>query len=121
MIAKDTLLLLQRRMEGELYTDMLHKAVYATDASVYRKVPLAVACPKSKNDIKMLISFAGTHGVSLIPRAAGTSLAGQCVGEGIVVDVSKYFTNIVDVDEVAQTVTVEPGVIRDELNTHLAP
>ena len=121
MIVKDALSLLQHRMEGELYTDMLHKTVYATDASVYRKIPLAVAFPKSKDDIKTLIAFAGTHGISLIPRAAGTSLAGQCVGEGIIVDVSKYFTRILEVNETAGTVTVEPGVIRDELNAYLAP
>ncbi|MCB0376022.1 MAG: FAD-binding oxidoreductase, partial [Sinomicrobium sp.] len=121
MIAKDTLFFLQHTIEGDLYFDELHKAIYATDASVYRKVPLAVACPKSKTDIKALIAFAKDHRVSLIPRAAGTSLAGQCVGEGIIVDVSRYFTGILHVDAAARTVTVEPGVIRDELNAHLQP
>ncbi len=119
MNPRESLILLRETMEGDLYSDALHKAIYATDASVYRKIPLAVACPKSGKDIKALIAFAKEHHIPLLPRAAGTSLAGQCVGEGIIVDVSRYFTRILAVDEKAQTVTVEPGVIRDELNQYL--
>ncbi len=112
---------LELSMDGELYYDTLLKALYATDASVYRILPLAVAYPKTKEDIKRLISFAKTHKTSLIPRTAGTSLAGQCVGEGIVVDVSKYFTKIIGVNKQEKTVTVEPGVVRDQLNNYLKP
>ena len=112
---------LKNQLEGEFFTDDLMTSLYATDASVYRKLPLAVAYPKTSADLKLLIDFAQTHKTSLIPRTAGTSLAGQCVGEGIVVDVSKYFTNIINVDENAKTVTVQPGVVRDELNNYLKP
>ncbi|WP_408611490.1 FAD-binding and (Fe-S)-binding domain-containing protein [Flavivirga abyssicola] len=112
---------LKDKLSGELYYDDLIKSIYATDASVYRILPLAVAYPKDKEDIRLLITFAKTHKTSLIPRTAGTSLAGQCVGEGIVVDVSKYFTKIIDLDEKAQTVTVQPGVVRDKLNNYLKP
>ncbi|WP_263649828.1 FAD-binding and (Fe-S)-binding domain-containing protein [Rasiella rasia] len=112
---------LSNELEGELHHDMLHKSLYATDASVYRMLPLAVAFPKTTKDIQHLILFAAKHKTSIIPRTAGTSLAGQCVGEGIVVDVSKHFTKIISVDETAKTVTVQPGVIRDELNAYLAP
>lgn len=112
---------LRGKLSGELYHDDLIKSIYATDASVYRILPLAVAYPKSKEDIKLLIAFAKTHKTSLIPRTAGTSLAGQCVGKGIVVDVSKYFTKILDVNEKEQTVTVQPGVVRDKLNNYLKP
>ncbi|WP_370479618.1 FAD-binding and (Fe-S)-binding domain-containing protein [Tamlana flava] len=112
---------LRKKFSGELFYDDLIKSIYATDASVYRMLPLAVAYPKNEEDIKELIRFAKTHKTSLIPRTAGTSLAGQCVGEGIVVDVSKYFTKIIEVDEKAQTVTVQPGVVRDALNNHLRP
>ncbi|AUC83660.1 FAD-binding and (Fe-S)-binding domain-containing protein [Lacinutrix sp. Bg11-31] len=97
------------------------KRLYATDASVYRMLPLAVAFPKSISDIKKLVAFASKNKTSLIPRTAGTSLAGQCVGTGIVVDVSKYFTKILNINETAQTVTVQPGVVRDELNNYLKP
>ncbi|WP_298420760.1 FAD-binding and (Fe-S)-binding domain-containing protein [uncultured Kordia sp.] len=112
---------LKNNLSGTLFYDDLHKILYATDASVYRKIPLAVAYPKDTEDLKKLIDFATKENVSLIPRTAGTSLAGQCVGEGIVVDVSKHFTRILDINETEQTVTVEPGVVRDELNQYLKP
>ncbi|WP_375235795.1 FAD-binding and (Fe-S)-binding domain-containing protein [Winogradskyella sp.] len=97
------------------------RKIYATDASVYKIIPLAVAIPKSIDDIKQLVVFANDNKISLIPRTAGTSLAGQCVGEGIVVDVSKHFTKIISLDETNKTVTVQPGVVRDELNNYLKP
>tara|TARA_R110002049_G_scaffold18364_2_gene70332 strand:- start:10406 stop:13315 length:2910 start_codon:yes stop_codon:yes gene_type:complete len=112
---------LKSKLSGDLYVDDLMKSLYATDASVYRMLPLAVAYPKNKEDIRQLIQFAKTHKTSLIPRAAGTSLAGQCVGKGIVVDVSKYLTKILEVNEKEQLVTVQPGVVRDELNNYLKP
>ncbi|NJX15594.1 FAD-binding and (Fe-S)-binding domain-containing protein [Tamlana crocina] len=112
---------LSKSLTGELFFDDLIKSIYATDASVYRMLPLAVAYPKNKEDLKQLIAFAKKHKTSLIPRTAGTSLAGQCVGEGIVVDVSKHFTKIINVDEKARTVTVQPGVVRDALNNYLKP
>ncbi len=112
---------LKSKLDGELHFNDLMRKLYATDASVYRKLPLAVALPKSKADIKLLIDFAKNHKTSLIPRTAGTSLAGQCVGEGIVVDVSKHFTRILEINESKKTVTVQPGVVRDELNNYLKP
>lgn len=110
---------LKLELEGQLYTDSLTKTLFATDASVYREMPSAVAFPKTKDDIKKLILFAQQNKTTLIPRTAGTSLAGQCVGEGIVVDVSKYFTKILEVNTEEKTVIVEPGVIRDILNLKL--
>ena len=112
---------LEKSLTGELFYDDLHKTLYATDASVYRKIPLAVAYPKNKKDIQLLINFATKSYITLIPRTAGTSLAGQCVGDGIVVDVSKYFTNMLAFDEANKTITVEPGIIRDDLNRFLKP
>ncbi len=109
----------QQLFNGEFHTDSLHKMLYSTDASVYRKTPLAVAFPKNIRGIKQLVSFAENNNVPLIPRTAGTSLAGQCVGEGIVVDVSKYLNRILAIDPKNRTVTVQPGVIRDELNGYL--
>jgi hypothetical protein len=83
-------------LEGELYFDKTMRTLYATDASAYREMPLAVAVPKTIEDIQKLIAFARREKTSLIPRTAGTSLAGQVVGKGIIVDVSKYFTRIVE-------------------------
>jgi len=74
------------------------RTLYATDASAYREMPLAVAIPKSVSDIKKLIAFAHAQKTSLIPRTAGTSLAGQVVGNGIIVDVSKHFTQIIELN-----------------------
>ena len=108
-------------LEGNLFLDKLSTTLYATDASVYRKIPMAVAYPKSEEDIKKLILFATENKIGLIPRTAGTSLAGQCVGNGIVVDVSKNFTKILSLDVDKKQVTVQPGVIRDELNLYLEP
>ncbi|MFD2036897.1 FAD-binding and (Fe-S)-binding domain-containing protein [Belliella marina] len=112
---------LAAQLEGELKLDSLTKTLYATDASVYREVPLAVAFPKSEADIQQLIHFAKENRTSLIPRTAGTSLAGQCVGNGIVVDVSKHFTKILEFNKEEKWVRVQPGVVRDELNLFLKP
>jgi FAD/FMN-containing dehydrogenase/Fe-S oxidoreductase len=117
---------LEKKFSGELYYDdsSRHNALrmsYATDASVYQEKPLAVAIPKTVEDIKQLIRFASNNKTTLIPRAAGTSLAGQVVGNGIVVDISKHFTSILEVNTESKWVRVEPGVIRDDLNLHLKP
>lgn len=106
----------QNIAETPFKTDILHHLMYATDASVYREKPLGVAFPENIKDLQELIAYAKGHQISLIPRTAGTSLAGQCVGEGIVVDVSRYFTKIISIDEKNRTCWVEPGVVRDELN-----
>ncbi|WP_339704872.1 FAD-linked oxidase C-terminal domain-containing protein [uncultured Kriegella sp.] len=118
---KNLLNRLAERFEGELQTDALTTTLYATDASVYRKMPTAVAFPRSNADIKLLIEFATEHKIGLVPRTAGTSLAGQCVGDGIIVDVSRHFTKVLGFDEERRQVTVQPGVIRDELNLYLEP
>lgn len=108
-------------LEGTLFYDELHKKLYATDASAYRIIPEAVAVPKTEEDIVKIIRFASKNKISITPRTAGTSLAGQTVGNGIIVDVSKHFTKIVSFDPVKKTITVQPGVIRDELNLFLKP
>ena len=112
---------LSRALEGELFADDALRIAYATDASAYREIPEAVAVPRSVSDLKKLIAFASANKTSLIPRAAGTSLAGQVVGKGIVVDISKYFTEIIELNREEHWVRVQPGVIRDELNMFLKP
>jgi len=111
---------LRESLEGEFYTNESIKRIYATDASAYREVPEAVAIPKSKEDLKKLICFAPENQTSLIPRTAGTSLAGQVVGGGIVVDISKYLDQIIEINPEEEYVWVQPGVVRDELNRELA-
>ncbi|HAF27525.1 MAG TPA: FAD-binding oxidoreductase [Bacteroidales bacterium] len=112
---------LAAELRGDLYTDKKTRILYATDASAYRELPVAVARPKDSSDLIKLVSFASKHKTSLIPRTAGTSLAGQVVGNGIVVDISKYFTEIVELNVDERWVRVQPGVILDELNLYLKP
>ena len=116
---KEKLKSLAVTMEGDFFTDDTMRILYATDASAYREMPLAVAIPKTIDDIKKLIQFARTNNTSLIPRTAGTSLAGQVVGNGIIVDVSKNFNKILEINVEEKWVRVQPGVIRDELNLFL--
>jgi len=107
---------LANQLDGELRFDHLSKILYATDASAYREIPQAVALPASTNDIVALIHFARKNKTSLIPRGAGTSLAGQVVGGGIVVDVSKNLNKILEINSTEKWVRVEPGVVLAELN-----
>ncbi len=117
---KDKFTVLAQQLEGDLFFDDTMKRLYATDASAYREIPQAVAVPKTKDDLKKLIFFARENKTSLIPRTAGTSLAGQVVGGGIVVDVSKHFNQILEVNEAEKWVRVQPGVVRDDLNVFLS-
>lgn len=117
---------LKAGFEGELFykdssADNAQLLIYSTDASVYREKPLAVAIPASIADIRRLIHFATQNGLTLIPRAAGTSLAGQVVGSGIITDISKHFNQVVEVNKEEKWVRVQPGVIRDDLNHYLRP
>lgn len=107
---------LTRSIKGDVMTDSLHQMIYATDASAYREMPLAVVYPRVTSDVKECISFARKNGITLIPRAAGTSLAGQVVGSGLVVDVSRYMNHVLEINEEEHWVRVEPGVVLDELN-----
>ena len=119
-ITQPTMDLLAKQLEGELLYDETIKVLYATDASVYRALPQAVAFPKSESDIIKLVKFANEHKTYLVPRAAGTSLAGQTVGEGIIVDCSKYLNQITEINTQDKWALVQPGVIRNELNYHLS-
>ena len=104
-----------------LYTDSLHRIVYATDASAYREIPEAVTFPENEQDIVCLIKTARERNTHLIPRAGGTSIAGQVVGSGIVVDISKHFKKILEINPKEHWARVQPGVILDELNLALEP
>ncbi|NCY02043.1 MAG: FAD-binding oxidoreductase [Planctomycetia bacterium] len=111
---------LATRLEGELRLDDLARTIYATDASEYQERPLAVAVPATEADVGELVRFAAAERIGLVPRGAGTSLAGQVVGGGIVVDMSRHLDRVLGVDVGRRTVRVQPGVVRDELNRQLA-
>jgi len=105
----------------QLYTDSLHKIAYATDASVYREIPYGVAYPETIEDVQELMRIARERKTHLIPRAGGTSIAGQVVGSGIVVDISKHWNHIKKINAEEKWAIIEPGVVRDELNIALKP
>ena len=112
---------LTHALEGEFHTGRTVRLLYATDASEYQELPAAVALPRSEADVRQLLAFAREHGIGLIPRAAGTSLAGQVVGSGIVVDLGRHLDRILAIDPVRRRARVQPGVIRNELNLALQP
>lgn len=117
---------LESGLSGELYFDLSpeHTTVrmaYATDASVYQEMPVAVAIPRTEADLSLLVKFCRTHRVPLIPRTAGTSLAGQVVGNGLVIDLSRYMNGLLEVNKDEKWVRVQPGMERDVLNELLVP
>jgi FAD/FMN-containing dehydrogenase/Fe-S oxidoreductase len=122
MIKPDTLDLfssLRQKISGDVLTDELNRMLYSSDASIYQQLPQAVVRPRHRDDCIELVKFAREHKISLIPRAAGTSLAGQVVGESVIVDTSRYMNNIVDVDVKNKTARVQPGVVLDILNQQI--
>ncbi|MDP2335543.1 MAG: FAD-linked oxidase C-terminal domain-containing protein [Bacteroidota bacterium] len=116
----DPFFTLKQSLDGDVFTDQVQRVIYATDASSYREIPVAVTRPKNKEDIRKIIGFARQTGTSVIPRAGGTSLAGQVVGPGIVVDISKYLNKIGELNVTECWVEVEPGVVLAELNQFLS-
>ncbi len=106
---------------GEWDESRLARRLYSQDASLYQETPRGVARPRDGDDLAALVRHAAARGISLIPRAGGTSLAGQCVGDGLVVDVSRHMNRILDLDAAERRAVVEPGVIQDDLNDAAAP
>ena len=100
----------------KLLTDSLSRHLYSTDASMYQEVPAAVCFPASASELRELVFQARARGLGITVRAAGTSLAGQTTGGGIVADISRHMTTILAVDAEARRARVQPGVIRDQLN-----
>ncbi len=111
---------LAESLDGELHYDHLHRMLYAQDASVYQEQPLGVVFPRSRADVQAIVRFARQMNIPLIPRGGGTSLAGQCVGPGLVVDLGRHMNQILEVNVEERWVRVQPGVILDDLNRHLA-
>jgi FAD/FMN-containing dehydrogenase/Fe-S oxidoreductase len=106
---------LRARGVSEVDTAPRRLAEYSSDASLYRVVPAAVAFPRAAEEIAVILRTCRDHGVPLTMRGAGTSIAGNAVGPGVVLDVSRYLTRIIAVDPDARTATVEPGVVLDDL------
>lgn len=108
-----------RALDGRSTDALTMRQSYATDASEYQELPLAIVTPASEVDVELVLAFARRHGLGVIPRGGGTSLAGQVVGGGIVLDFSHRMNRILSIDPVGRTAIVQPGVVRDELNRAL--
>ena len=112
---------LRPRLRGDLRLDALSKALYATDASLYRETPLGVLIPRHADDVQAAIEEAARFDLPLLPRGSGSSLAGSAVGGGLVIDTTRHLDAIVAIDPEARTATVQPGVVLDDLNAAAAP
>ena len=112
---------LRGQIRGEIRESLVDRAIYSTDASNYRILPEAVVIPKNRQDIEITVFEASARDIPVTVRGAGTSLAGQAVGEGIILDLSKYMNGIIDVDTGGKKARVEPGITIDGLNRSLAP
>ena len=110
---------LRRLVEGEVRFDRMTRALYSTDASIYQVEPIGVVLPRSEEDVIAVVETAARHGVPVLPRGGGTSLAGQAVGRAVVLDFSKYMRRVLEIDAEQGWVRTEPGIILDELNRHL--
>lgn len=111
---------LKRCISGEVLFDEYSRLLYSTDASIYQVTPLGVVLPRTIDDVVAVHDWARRQGLVLIPRGSGTSLSGQSIGRGIVLDFSKYFRQIVEIDARRLTARVQPGVVLDQFNAALA-
>ncbi|MDZ7660553.1 FAD-binding oxidoreductase [Fodinibius sp.] len=101
-------------------TDSLTRRLYATDASLYEEFPSGVAFPETVDDIRALVTQSAEKNFSITARSAGTSLAGQTTGDGVIMDVSRHMTSIIEINTAGRFARVQPGVIRDTLNREAA-
>lgn len=111
---------LQQKIKGEVLTDDYSLGMYSTDASFYQIMPLAIVLPMDDDDVKEAVRFARSHHLKILPRGGGTSLAGQTVGDALIIDFSKYMNKILEFNEKERWVRVQPGLVRDELNEVMA-
>jgi len=111
---------LRKHLQGEVRFDKTSRRLYSTDASIYQIEPLGVVIPRTVEDLQVTVQIAVEMHVPITARGGGTSLSGQSIGPGIVADCSKYLNHIVDVDPAARLARIEPGVVLDQLNRHLA-
>jgi FAD/FMN-containing dehydrogenase/Fe-S oxidoreductase len=106
---------------AEVHGDALHRGLYATDASIYQQIPVAVVVPRTREEVALALRVARERGVPILARGGGTSLAGQTTGTGVVLDFSKHLNRLLEVDAERREARVEPGLIRDALNETLRP
>ncbi len=110
---------LRKHVEGEVRFDKYSRILYSTDASIYEIEPLGVVIPKSVDDVQASVGIANRHNVPIIPRGGGTSIVGNSIGAGIILDFSKYLNKILEVNKEESYARIQPGVVLDQLNRNL--
>ncbi|MCZ6469161.1 MAG: FAD-binding oxidoreductase, partial [Candidatus Dadabacteria bacterium] len=123
-IHKDSLYLdlkdsLENKLSGEVRFDQISKILYSTDASNYQIEPVGVVIPKNAEDVAITLEIASNYGVAILPRGSGSSLAGQAVGHALIIDLSKYLNEILEVNTEDKTVRVQSGMFLEQLNREL--
>jgi anaerobic glycerol-3-phosphate dehydrogenase C subunit len=111
---------LAREVKGDIFADVLHRAAYSSDASIYRIVPACVVAPRDSRDIAFVVKYAAENGLAVAARGAGSGVAGESLCSGIILDVTCYMNRIISIDNDGSRVVCEPGVVLDELNNRLA-
>src|SRR5574341_2078339 len=111
---------LRRKIKGDVYFDEVTRYVYSTDASLYEIQPVGVVVARDKDDVVQAIRTAAKYGVSILPRGGGTSLAGQAVGNSLIIECSKFMNRLLELNADERWVRVEPGIVRDELNQQIS-
>ena len=117
----DFMAALQKRVSGDLRTDIYSRTLYSTDASIYQVLPYGVLIPRTVADVHAAVELAAAYGVPILPRTGGSSLAGQAVNEALVIDMSRYLDQVLEVNREEQWVRVQPGIVLDQLNLDLQP
>src|SRR5512147_8365 len=107
---------LRKRFRGDIRQDLASKILYSTDASIYQIEPAGVLIPRSRDDVQTAVELAARHRLPIVARGAGTSLAGQAIGDGVILDCSRWLDQILEIDAEARTARVEPGVVLGDLN-----
>src|SRR5688572_13470597 len=111
---------LQKNFRGEIRNDFATRILYSTDASIYQMEPLGVVFPRTQEDLHAAVELAATYAIPILPRGSGTSLAGQAIGNALILDCSRWLDSILEINPETQIATVEPGVILSKLNAAVA-
>jgi FAD/FMN-containing dehydrogenase len=119
-LSPDFIAELKKNFSGGVSNDIASRVLYSTDASIYQIEPLGVAFPKTQDDLQAAVELAAKYKIPILPRGAGSSLAGQAIGEALILDCSRWLDKLVDIDPEARAATVEPGLVLSRLNAAAA-
>ncbi len=111
---------LKRKVRGEVRFDRGSRAMYATDGSNYRQVPIGLVVPRDADDVVAAVAVCRKYGAPVLARGAGTSLAGQCCNVAVVLDFTKYMNQVIEIDPEQQFARVQPGIVLDALQKQLS-